>query len=96
MFTRRFRTGRISTLPVIFCIASLAFVLAEDDDFHQTKKVNVEVKEPTWTAEQKSHWAYQPPKMPVSPKVKQAGWVRNPIDAFVLSQDRKIRFSALA
>lgn len=32
-----------------------------------------------------THWAYVPPKRPATPAVKQAGWVRNPIDAFVLA-----------
>ncbi len=34
----------------------------------------------------RSHWSYQPVKRPASPKVKNAGWVRNPIDAFVLAK----------
>jgi len=33
----------------------------------------------------KKHWAYQKPSRPAIPKVKLAGWVTNPIDAFVLS-----------
>jgi hypothetical protein len=32
------------------------------------------------------HWAYRPLKRPAVPAVKMAGWVRNPIDAFVLSR----------
>jgi mono/diheme cytochrome c family protein/uncharacterized membrane protein YkoI len=32
------------------------------------------------------HWAFVPPQMPVVPKVKNNAWVRNPIDAFVLSR----------
>ncbi len=31
-------------------------------------------------------WAYQPPVKPTPPKVKKSGWVRNPIDAFVLAR----------
>jgi hypothetical protein len=31
-------------------------------------------------------WAYQPPARPAVPTVKDAAWVRNPIDAFVLQQ----------
>jgi hypothetical protein len=35
-------------------------------------------------------WAFQPPKKPTAPKVKNAAWVRSPIDAFLLAElDRK-------
>jgi hypothetical protein len=30
-------------------------------------------------------WAFVPPKRPVPPAVKKAGWIRNPIDSFILS-----------
>lgn len=33
-----------------------------------------------------SHWAFQKLVKPESPRVKDQGWVRNPIDAFVLSR----------
>ncbi len=32
------------------------------------------------------HWAYVPPSRPELPKVRDAGWVANPIDAFVLAR----------
>jgi hypothetical protein len=34
----------------------------------------------------RDHWSYQPPQRPAVPQVKNAPWVRNPIDAFVASQ----------
>lgn len=34
----------------------------------------------------RTHWAYLPPKQSTLPQVKQKTWVRNPIDAFVLSR----------
>jgi len=37
-------------------------------------------------AEWKTHWAYVPPKRPDAPAVSNPGWVRNPIDAFVLAR----------
>jgi hypothetical protein len=37
------------------------------------------------TAEERSHWAFRPPVRPAVPAVKKAGWVRNPIDAFILA-----------
>ncbi len=36
-----------------------------------------------------SHWAFKPPVRPDLPKVKEATWVRNPIDAFVLARLEK-------
>ena len=37
------------------------------------------------TAEERDHWAFQPPKPHRPPTVQDRGWVRNPIDAFVLA-----------
>ncbi|MDB6137119.1 MAG: Planctomycete cytochrome [Verrucomicrobiaceae bacterium] len=37
-------------------------------------------------AEYQPHWAYVKPVTPTTPAVKQAAWVRNPIDAFVLAK----------
>ena len=34
----------------------------------------------------KTHWAFQPVKSAAPPKVKNAAWVRSPIDAFVLAK----------
>jgi Protein of unknown function (DUF1553)/Protein of unknown function (DUF1549) len=42
--------------------------------------------EPTWTAEQKQHWAFVSPLHPNPPEVQARTWVRNPIDAFILKQ----------
>jgi Protein of unknown function (DUF1553)/Protein of unknown function (DUF1549) len=39
----------------------------------------------TFTAEQRRHWAYQPVNRPELPAVKENGWVRNPIDRFILA-----------
>src|SRR5579871_2703926 len=36
-------------------------------------------------AEYQPHWAYITPKRPALPAVKDAAWVRNPIDAFILA-----------
>lgn len=36
------------------------------------------------------HWAYIAPKQPSLPKVKNARWLRNPIDAFVLEKLEKL------
>ena len=34
----------------------------------------------------KTHWAYVKPIRPTVPKVKNTGWVRNPIDSFILAK----------
>lgn len=38
------------------------------------------------TGKAREHWAYQPVKKPAVPTVKATGWVKNPIDAFVLAK----------
>lgn len=45
---------------------------------------------PKVTPETMKFWSFQPVKRPIVPKVKQKTWVRNPIDAFVLSRLEKI------
>src|SRR5690348_2115777 len=47
--------------------------------------VEVGAQEPSWSAEQKAHWSFQVPKRPAPPTVERSGWVRNPVDAFVLA-----------
>jgi hypothetical protein len=45
-----------------------------------------------WVAqggEYQQHWSFVPPKRPDVPVVKNGGWVRNPIDAFVLARLEK-------
>ena len=32
------------------------------------------------------HWAFSPPVRPESPRVRQTGWIKTPVDAFVLSK----------
>ena len=44
----------------------------------------VDPPEPTWTPEQRRHWAFIPPVRPEPPAVEGRGWVRNPIDSFIL------------
>ncbi|MBM3946899.1 MAG: DUF1549 domain-containing protein, partial [SAR202 cluster bacterium] len=38
-----------------------------------------------------AHWAFTPPRRPAVPSVRTRAWVRNPIDAFVLSRLEKER-----
>ena len=37
-------------------------------------------------AADRQHWSFQPPKRPSIPTVKQVGWIRSPVDAFVLNK----------
>ncbi len=46
----------------------------------------------SFTTEQRAHWAYQIPKRPEPPDVKERAWVRNPIDRFVLAGLEDVRF----
>lgn len=70
--------------------------LAHDDDDHMPPR---EKKDPlsdeaktllsSWIqegAEWGEHWAYQPPQRPEVPQVKNASWVRNDIDRFILAR----------
>jgi hypothetical protein len=44
----------------------------------------------TFSTEQREHWAYQPVKRASPPAVKEAGWIRNPIDRFILAEIEKL------
>ncbi len=46
----------------------------------------------SFSDDQRSHWAYQAPKRPEIPQVKNRGWVRNPIDAFLLSALESVEY----
>ena len=47
----------------------------------------------SYSSEKRSHWAYQPIKPVVPPRVKDVRWVRNPIDRFILSSLEEIEWS---
>ena len=42
--------------------------------------------EPSWSAAQRSHWSFISAKRPPVPAVKDATWVKNPVDAFILRE----------
>jgi hypothetical protein len=46
-------------------------------------------REPPITAEQRAHWSFRPSVRPDPPTVRDAAWVRNPIDAFILARLEK-------
>ena len=41
------------------------------------------------------HWAFSPPKLPAVPRVRNAGWVRSPVDAFVLARIEQEGFAPM-
>jgi Protein of unknown function (DUF1553)/Protein of unknown function (DUF1549) len=43
--------------------------------------------------EQRDHWAYQPVRRVDPPAVKEVGWVKNPIDSFILAEIEKLGMS---
>jgi len=45
--------------------------------------------EPTTASLKSKHWSFQPIRRPKPPAVKNAQWIRNPIDAFVLARLEK-------
>ncbi len=49
-------------------------------------KAEPQDREPVFTQEQTSHWAFQPVRRPQTPSVKNQAWVRSPIDAFILAK----------
>ena len=64
-----------------FVCASIAAISRRADSAESVPAV----KEPIWTSEQRSHWSFIPPVRPEVPRVQDRAWVRNPIDAFILS-----------
>jgi hypothetical protein len=47
----------------------------------------------TFTPDQRAHWAYQPPKRPEPPEVREAGWAKSPIDRFILAAIEEMGFA---
>ena len=66
--------GSFTRIKAVFAVLALAggvFVMADDLPFK---------------AELLNHWAYQKVQKPAVPTVKQRGWVKTPVDAFVLQK----------
>jgi hypothetical protein len=47
----------------------------------------------SFSPEQREHWAYQPIKRTLPPAVKESGWVKNPIDRFILAELEKLEMN---
>lgn len=66
------------SLVGVMGLESVAVVAAETSDAGEAR--------PARAAQGQQHWAYQPVARPAAPAVKDAKWVRSPIDALVLAQ----------
>ncbi|MBO0698605.1 MAG: DUF1553 domain-containing protein [Zavarzinella sp.] len=44
------------------------------------------VSEKPLRPEDRTHWAFQPPKPPPVPTVRDSGWIRTPVDTFILAR----------
>ena len=69
-----------------FITASLAWIalastVATAGDAKDLARYDAKIK-----PSDRQHWSYLPVKKPAVPKLKNAAWVRNPIDAFVLAK----------
>src|SRR5262245_55448274 len=59
----------------------------------QGAKPPAEPKAATQLQLKSNHWAFQPIQQPRPPTAKNANWVKNPIDAFVLARLEKERLT---
>ncbi len=76
------------TLPIQLVVLFLIIASAIAGD--QPTKPETVASPETFTAEQRSHWAYQPVECPQVPRVKRTGWIRNAVDPFILAQLEEI------
>jgi hypothetical protein len=69
-------------MALVSCLFAPIVAGANDDDHAMDlKKIDARIK----PADRK-HWAFQPIRKPALPKVRDAEWLRNPIDAFIVSR----------
>ena len=72
---------RLSRLPNVFVVIlglALPLIGAMADSPQQSRG--------SFTPEQRAYWALQKVAQPNAPTVHDSGWVRNPVDAFILAQ----------
>ncbi len=72
-----------ATLLHFFAIPLLAFHLFLISSARADEPIAIE--EAPLTAADRDHWAFQPLTRPAAPAVKNASWVRTPIDSFILA-----------
>jgi hypothetical protein len=61
-------------------LAAAAALANDEDGAIDLKKIDARIK-----AADRQHWAFQPIRKAPVPQVRDRGWVRNPIDAFILA-----------
>ncbi len=76
---------RFGLLAALLTLAAVDFMLHAGERPIDLARFDKKIK-----ASERQHWAYQPVKKPAVPAVKNAAWVRNPIDAFVLAGLEKV------
>lgn len=88
------RTAIVPGLPIESTLVQRVTASAEDermppkDSGKSLSEREIQLLQ-TWIeqgAEYQPHWAFLPPASPPLPGVRQADWVRNPIDAFILAE----------
>ena len=77
---------RLSARLVICALAALTFVAFVDLPGSAQEHAPKPMVPPQVTAETMKFWAFQPVRRPAVPRVRRSGWVRSPIDAFVLAK----------
>jgi hypothetical protein len=75
---------RKPNLPVL--IVSLAAAISLGSSAPAEEPATVADYDAIISKSDREHWAFQPVRAPVVPTVRNTGWVRNPIDAFVLAR----------
>ncbi len=68
----RFMYFPVKNLAVVTCLACAV--------------LGAEVPQKTFTSQQRRWWAFQKVTSPAVPQVKNAAWVRTPVDAFILAK----------
>jgi hypothetical protein len=73
---------RLKVLPIVLTIllSMVSRSRAEDEAADLAAKYDARI-----TEDERQHWAFQTPKSPELPVVKNRAWVANPIDRFILS-----------
>jgi len=71
-----------ASLRLTLTVLSCALVIGSD----LVHAADVASRKDRFTPEARSYWAFQPVASPKVPSVRDSRWVRNPIDAFILSQ----------
>lgn len=80
--SRPIRASSRAIWPLIIIVfAALPSPSVRGDDNADLARYDAKIK-----PSDREHWAFQPVRRPAVPSVKNQSWVRNPIDAFILSR----------